>query len=791
MLKKILAWVGGALGILVVVAGLLVARLRSPGRPPEGDLVLQGLDAPVEVLYDSLGVPHVWAASERDLLFAQGFVHARDRLWQMEMFRRVAQGRLSELFGERTLSTDRFLRTLDFRRAAEVTASALDVETAALAEAYAGGVNAALEAWEGPLPPELVILRVDPEPWEPVSSLAIEKIMAWDLTQYGSSLALARAREALGPEKYEMVAPRYPEWGVTILDGTVADRPGGVAATVSAETEGPPPSVSAGLLAAAEPPPVAIRLLEKVSAVRASNSWVVGGSRSSSGRPLLANDMHLGLDAPPIWYLMGLHAPGIDIVGMTLPGTPWVVAGHSSAVAWGFTNAAVDDGDFFVERLDPEDSTRYLTPGGSEPFVARLEEIPVRGRDEPDSLVVRETRHGPVMTPVGGSVGGEILAFRWVAFEPSTTSRALREMARARTVSELVEALRSFTDPHQNVVFADTAGSFGYWMAGSVPLRRSGRPSILPVPGWTGEYDWVGWLPFEEHPHVLDPGKGFVVTANNRQSRDSVSLLISRSHWERPYRAQKITELVEARGLHDAASMGAIQMHVGSAFVDRYLERAVVAFRAAEAEEPARSLERWDRRSTLESTEATLFFTWVEGLQERLRGRLYGAEGGYYPLYALERALDGGEPWVDSLAADAARDAAEHAGTPWGRVHLLTLDHPLAGVPLLGRVLGFGRAGIPRAGSHHSPNVASFGGSTPPFTVRSGPSQRHVVDMSDPDASGGFIVPGGESGYPGSPHAWDQLPRWREGTLWLLPLSREKVEARTVRELRLHPSVPH
>ncbi|MDE0649881.1 MAG: penicillin acylase family protein, partial [Gammaproteobacteria bacterium] len=343
--------------------------------------MLPGLEQPVEIVRDSLGVPHVWAGSLADAVFAQGYLHATDRLWQLEMFRRVAQGRLSELFGEDTLDADRFLRTLGLARAGRETA--VSEGTRALVEDYVRGVNAAMAGWRGLLPPEFVLMRAGFETWELEHSLAVEKIMAWDLSQYGVSMSLAGARATAGDEAVLELLPSYPDWGVTILqDGPAPRADGGVAgdAAVSAgrvpdRRTGDllPPAVSADVIASARIPAAARSALEAASIFRASNSWVVGGSRTATGMPLLANDMHLGLDHPNIWYLIGLHAPGLDVVGQSLPGAPGVIAGHTAGVAWGFTNAMVDDSDFFIERVDPGDTTRYLTPEGSEPFRVRGE----------------------------------------------------------------------------------------------------------------------------------------------------------------------------------------------------------------------------------------------------------------------------------------------------------------------------------------------------------------------------------------------------------------------------------
>lgn len=779
------------LGVGVGYYGILKLR-TGPGLQSE-TLTMDGLQEPVEILYDSMGVPHIYAKSMEDLFLAQGYVHAKDRLWQMEMFRRVLQGRLSEIMGESMINTDRFLRTIGMEEAAIAGVPAPDSPFGRRLASYAEGVNAAIEGWSGFLPPEFVLLRFRPEPWSPVLSQGLEKIMAWDLSDYQTGLNLAEAREALGDERLEALMPAYPEWGVTIVDGWPDEveapgksdgGPGGPGPRAPSPL---PPAPSPELLAQAKITDDVARILDLGSVVRASNSWVVGGEKSKSGKPLLANDMHLALNAPNIWYLVGLHAPGFDVVGMSFPGAPGVVAGHSKSMAWGFTNAMADDSDFFIEEVKPDDPGQYRTPLGWAPFQTREEVIEVKGQ-EPISMTVQSTHHGPVITPVEGRAKDQVLAFQWVAHSPARTFGALAGMGEAANVSEFLLAMRDFDNPHQNVVFADTSGAWGYWMGGHVPIRASGTPPHLPVPGWTGEHDWLQWVPFEEMPHVLAPERGYIATANNAQGRDERARRVTDGGWFGSYRAQRISELLEATELHDAESLLKIQIDAGSAFVDRHMDHATEAFRGAGLPDLAQRLEDWDRLADLESTEATLFHTWWAALLRAFRNDFYQGQGRYLPARVLEDALDGKLDLPQEFVHGAAHAAAEFADLPWGEAHQLDLDHPMSVVPVLGGLLRFGRYDIPRVGGPYSVNVAGFSGSEPPFQTVFGPSQRHVVDMADPDGSGGFILPGGQSGYPSNPHSFDQLELWREGRLWILPLERAKVEARAVAIVRMAPS---
>jgi penicillin G amidase len=801
MLKK-LVYALLALAAVLVVA-LLAGRWyvgRAEARPG-GRATLAGLHGEVEVWRDSMGVPHVWARDEEDLFRAVGYVHAQDRLWQMELFRRVADGRMAEVLGPNLVDTDRFLRTVGMGRAAGENERRLDPEARRLLQAYADGVNAWVRGHPGPLPPEFLTLGFRPEPWTVRNSLSIAKIMAWDLADWNIGLDVQAATEVVGPELARDLHPTYPDWGITILDASEAQWKGkGAASPAPPAAARPDTSAAARISGAPLPriPALAAHLIEGVSIARASNSWVVGGSRSKSGKPILANDMHLALRAPSLWYLGAIHAGDrLEMAGMMIPGVPVVVAGHGKRLAWGYTNAMVDDVDFFVEETDPADSTRYRTPDGWAQFVVRPETIRVKGA-EPVVHRVRATRHGPVLTDVDERVTGRVMAMRWTAQDPSNEVVALLGMNRARSADEFLQALREFRNPHQNVVFADAGGTIGYWMGGRVPVRRSGD-GVLPVRGWTGEGEWVRYLDFDEHPHLVRPKDDVIVTANNRQVGPQYPHLITRN-WAEPYRAQRIRRMLGAKTGLTAADLAKQQMDVRDDFALRYKPFAVKAARLAGDSAATLSLRQWNGDAAANSRAAALFYTWFDALRNRVGYDEFGEARAYFPRSAMAAVLERGQgPWVDdvttpeaevldSLSADALREAVRTVGgKTWGQLHVTRIDHPLGVVAPLDRVLGLNIGPFPNGGSGNTVNVAGYGGRRPPYVNAYGPSQRHVVDLGAVDDEGGFVIPTGQSGIPTSRHYRDQTPLWRTGRLWRIPLDREKAEARAVSRMVLRP----
>jgi penicillin G amidase len=770
-----------AAGVVLVLGltGLLYVRSAVPTQ--DGTFRIDGVAAPVEVIRDEHGIPHVFARGIDDAIFAQGFLHARDRLWQMDLVRRAVGGRLAEVMGDDALETDRFMRTLGLQQAAAASLAGLTPTERRLLESYAAGVNAALDGWRGALPPEFLALRYRPEPWEPVHTMAVAKMMAFTLASYDEAVAAARAVRSLGPDQARHLFPDYPDWGGTILE---------------------PPEP-------ADAPPLAAALIESFSIATASNAWVVSGERTASGRPILANDPHLQLQAPSLWYLMGLHSDagvgqsgGLDVVGATIPGAPLVILGHNRAIAWGMTNAYVKDVDIFMERVDPEDPSRYLVAGGSEPFTLVTDTIQVRGRSAPVVMDVRWTRHGPVLPMAGDDPPGDtLLAVQWTAQRPTTVLSGILGLNLARDWNEFLAAAEAMDEPHQNLVYADTAGHIGYVLAGTVPLRGDRRSATTMVrPGWTGEWDWTGSLPFHEHPRALDPPAGLIVTANNRQTVEPVADLISQS-WLLPFRAERIAEMIAAGdSALTADHMLRMQFDLVDLFARRYVDRAIAA--ASEADLPAavRLLGEWDHRAAPHSRAASIFYVWSEVVRRAAASDLYRGDAGYFTREAAAQVLEqralpwrpDGEEAYRAMAVGAMRHAVELvADRPWSALNQVIHAHPLGSVAALDRVLGLNLGPTPHYGAPHTVNVALWAFRSPagdlPFTSDAGVSMRHVVDMGNLDGAGGFVIGTGQSGIPFSRQYTDQQELWSRGGLIPMPLSRAAVEGRGVQHMRIDP----
>lgn len=784
-----------------LLVGDLISAAGSGGRQtvlPSGGGSIGGR---VEILRDKNGIPHVYADSPRDLFFGQGFVHAQDRFFQMEFYKRIGAGRLSELFGKGTLGQDRFIRTVGWRRIAEKEAEALPADVRALLQAYADGVNAYALAPQNrdKLGVEFKVLGLigrqwQPEPWSIVDSIAWGKVMAWNLSGGGLSdeLAVAALLDKGGRPLLDAVLPPFPQDAPVILPDFVAGGDGGPGAMAQ--------GVDSGLSAAQ-----ALALMEANLAVAnglgmsqdseiGSNNWVVHGSRTATGKPLLANDPHLGLQLPAIWYANGLHCRSVsaacpfDVTGVSFPAAPGVIIGHNARIAWGVTNLGPDVVDLVMERPNPGSPDEFEYQGRFEPAEVIEEKITVAGSD-PVTVRVRVTRNGPIISDVvdDARVKAQPVALRYTGNLVGSLFQSVVALNKAQNWAEFRDALRKWDIPAQNFVYADVDGNIGYQAPGRIPIRSAGD-GTQPVPGWTGEYEWKGFIDFDKLPMSFNPPRGYIVTANNAvvDKRYQPSL---GTFFDYGYRAARITELIEAKDKLTADDMKAIQADVHATHADAVLPR-LGAIPQPDDPLTARAwstLRSWDRQYRPDSAGAAVFEVFWNQLAlavfaDELGPDLAAARLGFgvETRRAVQNVLgDGTARWWDdvttagveardAIIAKALRETAavlrKRFGTDdvaqwrWGDLHQVTMRNQTLGTSGIAPVEAlFNRGPKPVAGAGAAVNNISGGGST--FSVAHGPSMRMVHDLSDLGRSW-VMLSTGQSGHTGHPHYDDFIAPW-------------------------------
>ena len=610
---NIVTVVGVLAGLLVVVVGWLIFFFCRPLPRTRGTIRVPGLQGPVEVIRDRWGVPHIYADSAEDLFFAQGYVHAQDRLWQMELQRRAGSGRLSEVLGEATLEIDRFFRVLGLNRAAEAEVETLDGEVRRVLEAYVAGVNAYIASRPGRLSVEFSLLRFSPEPWRPVDSLYWAKVMSWSLSSnWASELIRARLAAKLGADRAADLEPAYPTDNPPIVP--VADPPEGT--DLPEGVESPPNGWRSDALldalrlaerlfqgdfaaATSAPPPPGL-----IQAEGNSNQWVVAGSRSANRAPLLANDTHLPLQMPIGWYQVHLVGEEYNVMGVSFPGLPGVVVGHNEHCAWGLTTAWQDAQDLYVEKLNPENPHQYEYKGDWLEAKVVREEIRVKGRDEPVVQEVVVTQHGPIVSEL---VGEETpLALRWVALEPSHLLRSALRYNRARNWEEFRAALGDWSTPAHNFVYADVEGNIAFLQAGWMPVRAKGY-GLAPAPGWTGEYEWQGYLSLDELPQAYNPEGGWLATANNLVVDAQYPHFLS-ADLENPVRARRIVDLITSKINLTADDFARFQRDTFSRQAERFVRHLLALEPRGDRERRALTyLSNWDHRLSPNSVAASLY----------------------------------------------------------------------------------------------------------------------------------------------------------------------------------------
>ncbi len=792
--------IGLALGAAAGAAGAAYYLLmRRPLPQKKGRQKLPGLQDSVEIRQDRWGVPHIYAQSIHDLMFAQGYTHAQDRLWQMDFQRRLVAGRLSEILGAVALPLDRWMRILGLQRVAEQEPALLETGTLAALKAYAAGVNARIA--QGKLPLEFNLLTYRPEPWTVGDSICWGKMLAWNLSvNWEAELLRSQLIDRLGTELAAELEPGYlPEWPSILPNGI--DWKATMAAIEAAQRFSGP------------------NALDGVG----SNNWVIAGSRTSSGLPLLANDMHLGLSIPAIWYENHLACPEMNITGITFPGIPGIIAGHNGQVAWGFTNGFTDVQDLFIERLQRSQDGRvqYQYQGKWLPAETRQEQIRIKGGKVATQEVIT-TRHGPIINALADDFSGQSpLALRWTALEPDRMFDALYHMFFTHDVHEFRHALRQWMAPIQNTVFADTKGNIAYALPGKVPVRARGK-GRLPVPGWDGEYEWTGYIPFEELPHLLNPKEGYIASANNRVADKSYPHYLGDDHIG-GNRAARIVELIEAHNPIDIKTIQ--QMHLDQ--VSLAARNFIACLDTINASDPELQialdhLRAWDGTLDADSSAAAIYEVLAQRLIYRLlephlgadltrryagkgptpqlaEGSIFGEFSRQWLLHILRQPdshwfdLGNGEKRDDVLQI-VLRESVDLLKTTlgpgiqdwkWGRLHTLTLNHTLGAIKPLDRL--FNRGPFPLGGDGDT--IWSSSSARYHLSSRTivGPAFRFIADLSDLDNCQGILVPG-QSGHPASPHYADNIQPWLRGEYHPMAYTRKRVEAVTVHVLHLQPA---
>jgi penicillin amidase len=776
-----------------------------------GTLHLPGLYAFVEVITDTYGIPHIYAQNEDDLYFAQGYIHAQERLWQMEFNRRLASGRLSEIFGAVALETDRFCRRLGMHRSAAAEVQRLSVANKRTLDAYARGVNAFIQQNTGKWSAEFTLLDCKPALWQPADSILWTKMMGWSLCgNWETEITRAQLIAKLGLDRAARLESGYdPSHPLVVPPGI--------------EYQG----INTGLLEQYEQ----IRTLSGFGTQGGSNNWVVDGTMTETGAPMLCNDPHLGQAVPSIWFECHLVAGDIDVVGASFPGTPGIVIGHNQHIAWGVTNAVSDVQDLYVEKFHPENPHLYEYQGHWEEAQIFQEEIWIKGQDKPVIEEVRITRHGPIITSaphlphIPQSEKGELpLALRWTGLEQCYILSAIQKLNRATNWNDFSTALRDWDVPPQNVIYADREGNIGYIMAGAIPIRARGQ-ALLPSPGWTGEYEWQGMVPFEELPQTYNPEQHFIVTANNRVVDDSYPYYISHE-WLNGYRAQRIRDLLTSKEKLTREDMAKIQG-------DQYAVPALDIVPFIQQIQASTPLERaaqeilstWDYRLTPESIGATLYTTFLHKLEHITLDALLGDDeellyhylgigftlitimNGYAsrekPLlirllkeqddnwFADSLIPNGPRTWKDAIRAafkGTLEELSDRFGSnilrwQYGAIHKVTFNHPLGAVKPLNTF--FNRGPFPFGGDRDTVNMGATAPNAPE-TVSIVASYRQIVDLGNLSASLSGHPPG-QSGHTASKHFDDFIQMWLDVKHHPMLFERGAIEANAEGTLRLLP----
>jgi penicillin amidase len=747
----------------------------------EREIAVPGLKEPVEVLRDRWGVPHIYAKNQDDLFFAQGFVTAQDRLFQMDLWRRLAVGETAEVLGRRGLEGDRFARLVKYRGSLDAEWASYAADARRITTAFSRGINAYIDHAGDRLPIEFAILGIRPKKWQPEDCLG--RMAGIVMTRnFRSEVARAELVAAVGIEKARRIAPVDPVRAYEPAPGL--------------DLAGIDRTVLAGYEAATRP--------WQFEAGGGSNNWVVDGTLSASGKPLLANDPHRPITLPSLRYLVHLNAPGWSVIGSGEPALPGVAVGHNDRIAWGFTIVGTDQADLYVEEINPDDARLYKVGYRWEKMTIVREPVQVRGEAAPVALELGFTRHGPVLHQ--DRKRHRAFALKWVGSEPGTAGYlGCLAVDRARNWGDFTDALKAWKSPAENLIYADVDGNIGWMAAGLTPVRR-GWDGLLPVPGAAGAHEWQGFLAVKDLPQTYNPANHWIATANHNILPTGYPHEIG-YEWASSYRIRRIQQRLAAKKSFDLAEFQSIQQD-NTSLPGQALARFVrkTDMRDPEVRPYVELLAGWDGVMGRESRAGPLYAVWLQELldafyrphvPERCLEFVRSREGLEVMLSALEHpeaSWFGENPSMgrDRLLRETfaravkkvrARLGDDPSRWAWGQLHTVTFRHPLATLrPAYATAFNLGP--VPRPGDGLTPNATSYNAQ---FEQISGASYRQIFDLADWDRGLATSTPG-QSGQPGSPHYADLLPLWAEGKYFPLLFSRAKVEQSTRHRMVLKPA---
>jgi penicillin amidase len=855
--RRVLIVVAALLVVAVAGVGVLaVSTVRQSFPQTAGELTIEGLTSKVSVLRDARGVPTIYADNASDLFRAQGFVSAQDRFFEMDLRRHITAGRLSELVGSAGIESDKAVRTMGWRRVAEQELPRLAPETRQYLQAYADGVNAYIRQVESPEKMSLeytVLQRRNPsyrvEPWTPIDSLAWLKALAWDLRgDYNDELTRARlSRRGISLRQIALLYPPYPfdrnqpilsndDWAPGAAKGSASDQAASsmpaAPALLSALSSADGARAVDSTVAALDAAPSTLGRGDDIG----SNSWVVSGSRTTTGKPLLANDPHLALSIPGIWSQVNLQCREVSqacpfrVSGFTFSGVPGVVIGHNDHIAWGMTNLRPDVTDFYLEQVTGD---TYLRDGERVPLEKRQETIKVAGGAD-ITITVRTTVHGPIMSDISASVdeAGDRVVVRgapqsnrfavslaWTALTPGTAGDAIFALNKATGWTDFRAAAAQFTVPSQNLVYADTAGHIGYQTPGRIPVRRSATPGAppgyWPAPGWDSQWDWKGWVPAADLPHTFDPQEGFIVTANQAVTASNTPFLTT--EWDYGFRSQRIRTLLAGRSKVSPQDMSQFQGDVRNTYAPGLVERLLAVQVDDFTAQAQRLLRDWDGSQPNDKSRDSASAAYYNAVWKHLLDYTFdeippdlAPDGGSRWMIVIEQLLkDPKNEWWDDKTTpgvtegsgeilkralvDARLDLARELGKVpatwrWGRLHQLDLRHPVMGSDTLPQFVRsiFNREDIELGGGNSIVNANSWNAAASGYDVVAGPSMRMVVDLANLDASL-WVNSTGQSGHAYDDHYADQIDAWAANETFPWPFTANAVKEASTDELTLVP----